>query len=189
MFGKMPEALEAQFGSNVPTYIDYAKSVIKLIADHYLHTSEEKKPILFTEPGTTVVAKYVNFVTKILNIKNIRGRNMATVDGSYHNVGEICTIKKLPVIVIENSQDRHHFDAIDIMGFTCLEQDCIYENYSGSLAVDDILIFENVGGYSIVSKPQFIKPNSPMFSVNKEYESKVIMREETFDDIFSKFNL
>ncbi|MCW2277106.1 alanine racemase [Heliophilum fasciatum] len=189
MFGKMPEALEAQFGSNIPTYKDYAKAVIKPIADHYSHIPEEKKPILYTEPGTTIVARYISFVTKILNIKTIRGRNMATVDGSYLNVGEICTLKNLPVIVKESGQDRHHYDAIDIMGFTCLEQDCIYKDYSGELAVGDILTFENVGGYSIVSKPQFIKPNSPMFSVNKEYEVKEIMREETFDDVFSKFNL
>ena len=62
-----------------------------------------------------------------------------------------------------------------------------YKNFKGSLGLGDILVFHNVGGYSVVSKPQFIQPNFPMVAVKEHGEPVEIMRAETFDDVFSKF--
>ena len=183
MFADMPKELKEQF-NDVPTYKEYAEATLKPIAEHYKNRG--KQPIVFTEPGTTLVARYLNFVTKVLNIKNIRGRNIATMDGSYENLGEICTMKKLPIKILKSSE-KNKFNKIDLMGYTCLEQDLMYEDYSGFLNKDDVLMFENVGGYSIVSKPQFIKPNCSVISLEENGEIKEIMREETFDDVFSKF--
>lgn len=183
MFADMSKELKEQF-NDVPTYKEYATATLKPIAEHY--KNKEKQPIVFTEPGTTLVARYLNFVTKVLNTKNIRGRNIATMDGSYENLGEICTMKRLPIKILKSS-GKNKFNKIDLMGYTCLEQDLMYEDYSGFLNKDDVLMFENVGGYSIVSKPQFIKPNCSVISLEENGEIKEIMREETFDDVFSKF--
>ncbi|MBS5986933.1 pyridoxal-dependent decarboxylase [Clostridium sp.] len=181
MFANMADELKKQF-NEVPTYEEYAKVTMKPFAEHY----KDQMPIVFTEPGTTVVARYINFVTKVLSIKNVRGRKMAVMDGSYLNLGEICTMKKLPVEKL-NINDKNDCESIDIMGYTCLEQDLMYENYKGKLMAEDILVFGNVGGYSIVSKPQFIKPNCSMVSIEEDGTIIEIMREETFDDVFSKF--
>lgn len=181
MFANMADELKVQF-ENVPTYADYARVTMQLFADHY----ENKKPLLFTEPGTTVVARYLSFATKVLSLKEIRGRHMANMDGSYENLGEICTMKRLPIKHIK-SHGGQYYQNIDIMGYTCLEQDLMYANYAGPLAINDILVFENVGGYSIVSKPQFIKPNCSMVAVDNDNSIIEIMRSETFDDVFSKF--
>lgn len=181
MFADMPKFLKDQF-SNVPTYKEYANAVLKPFTDYY----GDNGPIIFTEPGTTLIARYINFVSKVISIKTIKGRNIATVNGSFENLGEICTLKKLPVnrigIINENK-----YDSIDIMGYTCLEQDLMFKDYSGYLSVGDYLIFENVGAYSIVSKPQFIHPNCEMVAIDKNNNIKCIMREETFEDVFSKF--
>ena len=74
------------------------------------------------------------------------------------------------------------------MGFTCLEQDVMVPEWCGELAEGDIMVFENVGGYSIVSKPQFIKPQSAMYAICTNGELKQIMRAETFEDVFGKFS-
>lgn len=186
MYADMPDFLKNQFGGKeVPTYSDYAEAVISPFAKHY--KDSVRKPVLFTEPGTTVVARYLNFVSKVLSIKEIRGRHIANMDGDYHNLGEICTMKKLPVIVLPGGEEQHIFPNLDIMGFTCLEQDLMYPGFDRSLAKDDILIFNNVGGYSIVSKPQFIKPQCAMFALKSDNSVEEIMRSETFEDIFSKF--
>ena len=95
-------------------------------------------------------------------------------------------MKKLPIKILK-SLGKNKFDKIDLMGYTCLEQDLMYEGYRGFLDKDDVLMFENVGGYSIVSKPQFIKPNCSMISLEENGQTKEIMREETFEDVFSKF--
>ena len=187
MYADMPGYLKEQFGGDcVPAYDDYCKACIEPIARHY--GNSEKKPKLYTEPGTTVVARYLSFVSKVLSIKNVRGRWIANMDGDFHNLGEICTMKKLPTKVLASGNEQAHYDNIDIMGFTCLEQDVMVPEWSGDLAEGDIIVFENVGGYSIVSKPQFIKPQSAMYVKRIGGEVKQIMRAETFDDVFNKFS-
>ena len=187
MFADMADYLKEQFGGNsVPTYRDYAEVTIRPFAEHYKKC--DRKPMLFTEPGTTVVARYLSFVSKVLSIKNVRGRWIANMDGDYHNLGEICTMKKLPTKVLPSDKPQKYFEKIDIMGFTCLEQDVMVPEWCGELAEGDIMVFENVGGYSIVSKPQFIKPQSAMYAIRTNGELKQIMRAETFEDVFGKFS-
>lgn len=188
MFAEMPDYLKKQFGGNsVPTYEDYCVACIEPIALHYKDSAQ--LPKLYTEPGTTIVARYLSFASKVLSIKNIRGRWLANMDGDYHNLGEICTMKKLPTTIVRTSNnEKKYFDAIDIMGFTCLEQDVMVPSWSGNLSEGDIVLFENVGGYSIVSKPQFIKPQCAMFAKCRNGEVQQIMRPETFDDVFNKFS-
>lgn len=187
MYADMPEFLKDQFGGDsVPTYQDYAEAAIRPFADRYGKC--DKKPILFTEPGTTLIARYINFASRILSIKEVRGRNIANMDGSYHNLGEICGLKKLPVNVIKGGNTQEHYGNLDIMGYTCLEQDLMYGGFDQPIACGDILVFENVGGYSIVDKPQFIKPQCMMYVKRKDGFIKTIMREETFDDVFGKFS-
>lgn len=187
MFADMADYLKNQFGGDsVPTYEDYCKATILPFAEHYKDVVN--KPMLFTEPGTTVVARYLSFVSKVLSIKQIRGRWIANMDGDYHNLGEICTMKKLPTHVIAGGKEQKRYNNIDIMGFTCLEQDVMVPAWEGNLAEGDILVFDNCGGYSIVSKPQFIKPQSAMFAKRMNGDVQMIMRAETFDDVFGKFN-
>lgn len=185
MFGKMSPELSQQFGLAIPTYKEYAEAVLRPISDYF--SDSEFKPMILTEPGTTLVSNYIYFITKILHIKEIRGRMMATTDGSFENLGEICTLKKLPVRRIPANQSPQFYSSLDIMGYTCLEQDLMYEGLEGDMAPGDYLIFENVGGYSIVSKPQFINPNCAMYAVRGNQKPFPIMRSETFEDVFSKF--
>lgn len=187
MYADMPIFLRKQFGGDtVPTYEDYAECAIRPFAEHYKNI--ENKPILFTEPGTTVVSRYLNFVSRVLYIKEIRGRNIVNMDGDFHNLGEICLMKKLPVTVIHGGKEQKKYANCDIMGSTCLEQDILYSQFEQPIAEDDALLFNNVGGYSIVFKPQFIKPNCAMYVKRNDGSLKEIMRAETFDDVFGKFD-
>lgn len=187
MFADMPAFLKDQFGGDsVPSYEEYAEMAIRPFAEHYWNI--EVKPFLFTEPGTTVVARYLSFASKVLSIKEIRNRQIANMDGDFHNLGEICTMKKLPVNIIPGGEPQQIYPNLDIMGFTCLEQDVMYSKFEQRVAKGDILIFNNVGGYSIVSKPQFIKPQSAMFVIKSDGSMSEIMRAETFEDVFSKFH-
>lgn len=187
MYAEMADYLKSQFGGDaVPTYEDYCKACIEPIAEHY--KDADQKPMLYTEPGTTVVARYFSFVSKVLSIKQIRGRWIANMDGDYHNLGEICTMKKLPTSVLSCGKQTNHYENIDIMGFTCLEQDVMVPQWRGDLSEGDIMVFGNVGGYSIVSKPQFIKPQSAIYVKRSNGSVEMIMRAETFDDVFDKFS-
>lgn len=188
MFGRMAPDFAAQFNADIPGYRDYAQAVLKPFAGRYGGLPEEEQPIVFTEPGATLISKYVYFLTAVLDIKNILGRDIATVDGSFYNLGEICRGKQLPLEWIPGEGKRTVYDAVDITGYTCLENDVLYRGYKGALGVGDRLVFGNVGGYSVVSKPPFIHPNCAMVARRADGSVRQIMRAESFDDLFSKFS-
>ena len=183
MFGKLPDELKEQF-SNVPSYREYAEVVAGETAKHY--KDRDNKPLLFTEPGTTLVSKYFSLRSKVLDIKTIRNKKFALLDCSFHNVGEICGLKKVPMRVIRHTGQSEELKNVDLVGYTCLEQDIIYRNYCGEIGINDIIEFENVGGYSIVDKPPFIHPDIPIFMENNK-RTTCVKRAQTIDDIFQPY--
>ena len=175
MFGDMSPFLKSQF-PEVPTYEQYADVTAKIVSDHFCG---EHKPILFTEPGTALINRYIDFVTKVISIKEIQGKTFVELNGSKYNIGEICTLKKLPIRVVPCGAKQKKLSNADLVGYTCVEHDVMYSGFSGHLAVGDIIVFENVGGYSLVSKPPFIRPNCQMVTDS----GKVIKHTETEEEI------
>ena len=181
MFGEMDPALARQFGDDLPCYEDYAEAVARPFAEHY---SGSVQPILFTEPGTTLINKYVSFIAQVTAVKHIKGKTFIVLNGSKHNLGEICELKQLPIQIIRASANSREtvFNA-DFVGYTCLEHDILFKNYSGEIGIGDYVVFDNVGGYSIVSKPPFINPNCCMVSSN----GSVIKRAETVEEVICTY--
>ncbi len=185
MNGHMDPELKAQFPV-VPTYEEYGEVVVRQFAKFY--KEKEKKPILFTEPGTTLVSKYVDFLARVEGIKEVRGKHFILCNCSFHNLGETCQMKNVPVRIFSCEGVQQETQDANLVGYTCLEQDVLYRGYTGKLAVGDYVAFGNVGGYSIVDKPPFIQPNCAMISLNGA-ETKLIKRKETWDDVFTSFVL
>lgn len=184
MYGKMDPELQIQFPADAPTYYEYAKIVVSQFAEFYKNA--KKKPILFTEPGTTLVSKYVDFLGKVIGIKSIRSKEFVLLNCSFHNLGETCQMKNLPIQVFHVGEAPKEMNDATFVGYTCLEQDVLYRNYYGKIAVDDYVLFGNVGGYSLVDKPPFIIPNCPMIVLSKG-NTRIIKRQEQMEDVFSTF--
>jgi diaminopimelate decarboxylase len=184
MFGDMAPEFAAQF-TNVPTYEEYALVTAALLDEHYKNF--ENKPILFTEPGTTLVNKFVDFVATVDVIKEIRGEYFAVLNCSEHNLGETCTLKELPITVL-NANEGVYYPRIHFAGYTCLEQDIMRKNVSCNLSVGDHVVFGNVGGYSNVLKPPFIWPNCRMVTYDSgAKKSQIIKNAESYDDILNTY--
>lgn len=186
MFGQMDPEFAAQF-NGVPSYEEYAVVTAKTFAEHYQEIPEHQKPILFTEPGTTLINKYIDFVGKIEAIKTVRGRNFAILNCSEHNLGETCVLKKLPIRLIPAGKDQQYYEQMDLVGYTCLEQDVMYSGFRGFLGKGDYVQFGNVGGYSNVYKPPFICPNCAMLARRKDGSYQVIKRKETPKDLLQTY--
>lgn len=186
MFADMDKDLKKQF-SDVPTYEQYADIVAGAMKRHY--GDSDDKTTLITEPGTTLVSRYFTLVTKAVNRKIVQGKSFTTVDSSIYNIGEICQMKVLPNYVINMNESNlaHDSGPTEVMGYTCLEQDCMFHDYNHDLYPGDILVIGNVGGYSIVSKPPFIQPNCPILCMSSSRDIFEIKRQETFDDVFCTF--
>ena len=188
MFGKMEPEFAAQFNVKIPTYLEYAKVVAGTMSKHYANI--EKKPLLISEPGTTIISNYISLITKVVQKKVIREKEFVTVDSSFYNAGDVCLVKQLPYYVLDKNLDiklKNNSHNTSIMGYTCLEQDCLVKKVDIELEVGDIVVLGNVGGYSIVSKPPFIQPNVAMYTIKDTKEYKKIKRRENFNDIYETF--
>lgn len=183
----MEPALAKQFGGDIPNFAQYADVVATAFAEKYGNLPTDKQPELITEPGTTLVSGQMRFLSTVLSIKTVKGKVFATFDGSGGNMGDICHLKQLPITL-------HHFDGVqqtvsgaDFVGYTCLEHDVMYKDYTGMLTVGDIVEFRNVGSYSNVFKPPFIYPNCAMAVLEEDGGSQLIKQRETMEYIFETY--
>lgn len=182
IFGKMPDSLKAQFSSDVPGYSAYAEAAATIFAEYF--KDKTFKPELLIEPGSAIVGDCMKFVGTVKTIKNIRGKYMASVLGSQKNINMGHMNPPIEVVAMGGKQDS--YTDLDFVGFTCIEGDCLYQNYSGSLANGDVIVISNCGSYSLVMKPPFILPNFPVLDIcNGDIE--LIKRGEVFDDLFQTF--
>ena len=185
MFADMEGYLKDQFTIDVPSYEEYAKVVADTMAKHY--ADSEVKPLLVTEPGTTVVSRYMSLVTTITGIKEIAGRNIAICDCDIHEAGETAMMMKVPYTHLKTGKGQASKAPIDITGFTCLEQDTLFKDFPDEVKVGDVIEFRNVGGYSVVYKPPFIHPCCAMVAIKEDGSVEEIKRKEKFEDVFQTF--
>lgn len=186
MFGKMAPEFAKQF-DNIPTYEEYASVTAKLVDEHYKDLPEPQKPILFTEPGTTLINRYIDFIGRVDSIKQIGGKYFSVLNCGEHNLGETCMLKQLPIKVFNTDESAKQYKNMDFTGYTCLEQDVMYRNFDGKIAVGDYIVFGNTGGYSNVYKPPFIKPNCAMVAIDSNDHAILMKRAENYDDILHTY--
>lgn len=184
LFGKMADSLKAQFDSPIPTYRQYAQEVATVFAEHF--GNAENKPKLLIEPGSALVGDCMQFASRVVDIKNIRGKYIASLLGSIYNINPTLNQKNPPIQVFSMGEKQTEYEDLDFGGFTCIESDYLYRHFDGKLAKGDMVLFGNVGSYSIVLKPPFILPNFPIVDVSNG-QLEIIKRGETFDDLFNTF--
>ncbi len=184
LFGKMADSLKAQFDSYIPTYDEYAQAVAPVFAERYRKCAE--KPLLLVEPGSALVGDCMKFASRVVNIKEVRGKSIATVLGSIYNINPTLNKKNPPLEVVTMGEMQKEYTDLDFGGFTCIESDYLYRHFNGKLAKGDIVIFGNAGSYSVVLKPPFILPNFPIIEITAE-GAELVKRGETFDDLFHTF--
>ena len=183
LFGKMADSLKAQFSCEIPDYEAYAKAAAQVFADYF--KDKDVKPELLIEPGSAVVGDCMKFIGTVKTIKNVRGKWMAHVLGSQKNIS--MTGINPPIEVIAMGGEQKEYKDLDFLGFTCIEGDVLYHNYTGKLAHQDVIVISNCGSYSLGMKPPFILPNFPVLDIS-EGKTEVIKRAENFDDLFHTFN-
>lgn len=185
LYGKMKDSLKVQFSTPIPNYCEYAKEVAAFISKHFANVTD--KPDLFIEPGSALVGDAMKFVAPVVSIKDIRGKAIATLQGSIYNINPTLNKKNPPITVYTDScEKREEFSNLDFAGYTCIEGDYLYKGYNGKLGINDLVVFDNVGSYSIVLKPPFILPNFPVIEL-KNVSRQTVKRKETFDDLFQTY--
>ena len=175
LFGKMADSLKAQFTNEIPDYQAYAAAAATVFAEYF--ADKNIKPELLIEPGSALVGDCMKFVGAVKTIKNVRGKNFATIMGSQKNIS-MSGINP-PMEVVAMGGEQKEYKNLDMVGFTCIEGDVLYRGYDGMLAHEDAIVISNCGSYSLVMKPPFILPNFPVLDICGEH-TEVIKRGEVF---------
>jgi diaminopimelate decarboxylase len=186
-YSAMPPELERQFEYPIPTFDEYAEAIATELAMSY---GPNGAPELLLEPGMALTADVMQLVAKVVDIKVIRERAVATVSSSIYDVKPTLHAKDMPITVVPAQQSNcgDSKRALDIVGYTCMEHDVLYKAYTGRLEVGDYVVFSNVGAYTTVLKPPFINPCPAIISENEETgEFELVKRRETSADIFSTY--
>lgn len=192
MSGEMPDEMQQQLRHPIPTFEEYALASAEPFAQLIKQRGALCEPELIIEPGTALAANAVNFICSVASIKDIRGESVITTSGSVYNVNPTPNRINVPIRIIPKSGTREVKNVSDarLVGFTCIETDCLYRGFSGQIAVGDLLWLEQVGAYSIVMKPPFILPNVAIIEFDRRTDNtRIIKRAETFDDVFSTYNI
>jgi diaminopimelate decarboxylase len=186
-FGHMDDNLRQQFDFDIPTYQEYAAVIATQLKQRF---TGDVQPELIIEPGVALVANVMKFVGKVVSLKTMRSRHLALVTGSIHTVKPS---KQLPLTVYKNELDNARIESqtpIDLVGYTCMEHDCLYPEYPVPVSIGDYTVFDNVGAYSIVFKPPFIWPSPPIVSYDSTLNLYTLARrQETTQDVFATYEI
>ncbi|RSL29994.1 diaminopimelate decarboxylase [Salibacterium salarium] len=182
IYGELP----ATFHRETPSFDDYAEAVCAIMNREFEFF--EKKPNLILEPGISMVANTFVFFAKVMDVKKVADKKIVLVDGSIHHVKPTMHKNNLPMNIIRKSEQHEEGDEtlFDVVGYTCMEKDYLADELKRPLPeTGDYIMFENVGAYSIVFHPPFIKERPAIVAVDHE-TIFTARRKETFKEFFNE---
>lgn len=187
-FGKLDEELVKLLGiTEAPTYKDYGKLIGETLSSYFNDTDKEF-PTLYLEPGSSVVADVMSFITKIHAVKTIQNRNYLVTYAGRHLLSPTNKTMELPLEIIEKETSGNPKEYL-VAGFTCIEGDIIGKGMA-SEKIDPynaIVEIKNVGSYSIVMGSDFILPQPAIYSFTKNHIS-LIRKAKSIDEVYNSFS-
>lgn len=134
-----------------PLMSEYAK----VITDELKKQFDPKIVTLIVEPGASIIATAIDYVTRVVNIRSILEERIITLDGTLLHINPFMAIRK-PVLEIDKTGDEE-VDIQHLCGCTCMEKDRFDVLYHfRELLQDSKVIFHNVGAYTMSLNSSFI---------------------------------
>ncbi len=155
MFGVLSPEFDIQYKCVVPSLSEYAHAIGSEMKKQFPDESVR----LIVEGGTPFVTNAMHLLTKITNVKTIRGKQYVTVDCRNEDVGWTCRYKE-PVV---QSLCAGEVSLSTIFGSECTETDIIRRSYYGPVASGGLLLIRDIGAYSSNLTNNFILQGCRMF--------------------------
>lgn len=179
MYGNIPKSMRKK---DVPSFDDYAEAVCEIMNKEKDYFKQE--PLLIVEPGLSMVVDTFQFYCKVMDIKVNQDEYFVLVKGSVHNIKPTMHPMNMPMEHIRMHDTLYKKGQYNVVGYTCMEKDYLSIDFEGSIPKQgDFLIFKNVGAYTIVFDPPFIKERPPIISMDGNNFSLVRKREMINDFI------
>ncbi len=187
-FGKLDDELIHLLGiKEAPTYEDYGQLIGKTLSI-FFQENNINFPILYLEPGSSVVADVMSFVTKIHAVKTIKNRKYLITYAGRHLLSPTNKTMELP-LAINEKLSSNCLEEYFVTGFTCIEGDIIGKGMASENidCVNTTIEIKNVGSYSVVMGSDFILPQPPIYSINKDQIS-LIRTAKSIDEVYNSFS-
>ncbi|MEK4146796.1 diaminopimelate decarboxylase [Robertmurraya sp. FSL W8-0741] len=180
IYGELPKS----FNRTVPSFDDYAAAIGSVMRNEFAGASN--KPKLILEPGVSMVANTMSFACQVMEHKRVQGTSFILVDGSAYNIKPTMHRSNLPFKIVAKNHNSKLEHLFHIVGYTCMERDYLAQNVQGTLPQQgDYLIFEQVGAYTLVLNPLFIKER-PAVVAREKGQAFLIRKKETLADAFNE---
>lgn len=141
--------------SNKPQYKDYLRVMSEILKTEF----RAERTALIVEPGTSLICPPIEYITTVTDVKETNRNRFVVTDGSRIHVDPLMT-KKSYFYHTEFEKNGSRRDKVDkqvISGFTCMENDRLFEWKDGpALQEGDRIVYEKVGAYTMCLSPLFI---------------------------------
>lgn len=158
------------FFSGKPTVEQYAKTICGILSELV-----NRNITLVLEPGAAVLATSMEYLVSVLNIRDIRGQRVVTVDGTVVDINPFMNPHPTPFTML-NPGAKTQMEQI-IGGSSCMELDRFYpRDIENMVEEDSKLLFYCCGAYMSTHNSSFI--NVPPNIYLKEKEEYTILRKK-----------
>jgi diaminopimelate decarboxylase len=153
---------------NKPTFEDYAK----IIYEELNKAVDTNNTLLIIEPGASLISTPISYFTKVIDVKDVRGNRLVTVDGSLLHVNPFLVPRKPSYRIF--SKHEKYYKRQTICGSTCMENDRLFFiEDSSELDEGDIIEIEKCGSYTMCYNSCFINL-PPTIYVKKEGQYEIV---------------
>lgn len=169
-----------------PDYRDYFREICRVLGTYF----DRQKTVLIAEPGVSLISRATTFETRVLDIKEIRGRKFIVTDGSRVNLNPLVTRHVYPhhIEYCGDTGARWTEKSQWVCGATCMEYDRLFElKDDTALAIGDKIIYDTAGGYTMCLNPLFIHYFPAVF-IEKTDGSLLTAREPWGNDEYLQKN-
>ena len=157
-FGGMP---------NKPKFADY----VQAIREELLSAYSPEGTTLIMEPGTSIITPPIEYVVSVVDVKRTYAGQFAVTDGSridvdplhrknsyFYEVQQSPAASSVQEQTVPQGQERKIIAKQTVCGFTCMEDDRLFEmKDQPELRVGDRIAFKKSGGYTMCLTPLFIR--------------------------------
>lgn len=166
---------------NKPTYVDYVDAIYKTLFQYNLQNLN-----IIIEPGCAILASAFKFVSRVIDIKRVDDNTVfVTTDGSRNDVDPLFRKSSYLKDILLADEDRSHVAAQIISGCSCMEDDRLFSLINcPELKPGDIIVYNNVGAYTMTLSPNFIRFMPRVYAVDLRInQTKEIRRAGNASDI------
>lgn len=165
-----------------PTFEEYVKKITNILKERY----DFYKTKIIIEPGMSLIGASMCCVTSVIDIKKMPHNTYIVTDGSRMLIDPLMRKKSYSYEIKRKKSNKSKVKKQSIVGYTCMEDDRIFEiKNQEKINIGDSIIYNKVGAYTLCLTPQFIKfipdiyvktKNKRLKLVEKHWEAKDLIR-------------